>query len=54
MSTRHKGFVVLGALLLAEGFLKGAISKQARALGVNGAGLLAMGVVATAIVSALE
>lgn len=54
MTNKQKGFAVLGVLLLAEAFLDNAVSKSAKAVGVNGATLAILGLVASAVVTAME
>ncbi|WP_156164302.1 hypothetical protein [Streptacidiphilus albus] len=53
MTSKQKGLVVLGVLLLAEAFLGNAVSKTAKAVGVSGAWLSVGGLAAGAIVAAL-
>jgi hypothetical protein len=54
MSKKEIGWAALGGLLLLEAVTKSAISKTAAQLGVNGAVLLLLGFVATAVVSQLD
>lgn len=54
MTNKQKGLAVLGVLLLAEAFLNQAISKTAKAVGVNGAWLAFLGLAAGAVVTALD
>lgn len=54
MTNKQKGLVALGLLLLAEAFLDQAVSKAAKAVGVNGAMLAIGGLVAGAVVAAID
>jgi len=53
MSNKTKGFIVLGALVVLDQLLDGAIRKQAASLGVSSGALAAAGVLASAVVAAL-
>lgn len=54
MSNKHKGMVALAALLLMEAFLKQAVSRTAKAVGVTGLELAIAGLIAGGIVAAID
>ena len=54
MTNKQKGLATLGVLLLAEAFLKQAVSRTAKAVGVTGFQLAIAALLAGAVVTALE